>query len=626
MSKSAFISLCDSPKIHSSISEFYKSYDSKKESETFGGGELSSNTLNWKMPLVPKLSEEHANAHYLCPRCRHFPLIEFISKDYVYYTCECEDRKKKLVQVKQLFNKDNQYITFWEHNSLKTSDSDDEKVNKGFKCTEEHYFEKIQSFQFYCTKCFVNICEECVGKHRDDKDKFHPMIILIFEYFNNYDKIKIINDIMNGEDYKNNTENSSETNKIIILDDKAFVNENQKNEFDYFAEYINIIFNDYLHFSNYIHTYNIDNIYKYFKSEHFGVKIKYINQKNENTKLFGKNFVKNHQSQLSIIIGDSIEYIKEKHRFEPNNNIVEVYLTNKNINNTYSDVLYLSDMFKDCISVYEIEFDNKGFNHTSNLTSLFEGCTYLKEIQGLTDLVDINTIYLKNMFRNCSSLEALPDISKWNTSSVTAMEGLFEGCESLKSLPDISNWNTEKVENMSNMFRNCKSLKVLPDISYRKLPFKSDMKEESFKYDKSFISEEVTSYWNTRNVKDMSYMFSGCTNLKELPDISNWNIGNVINMEKMFSGCSNLIDIPYLSSWDTNKAENISGMFKKCSKLKYLSFLANWKTDKIRDMSELFYGCSNLIIPDLTSWKIIYRTKTLNTTDMYRIKLAPGQT
>ena len=67
-------------------------------------------------------------------------------------------------------------------------------------------------------------------------------------------------------------------------------------------------------------------------------------------------------------------------------------------------------------------------------------------------------------------------------------------------------------------------------------------------------------------------------------------------------------------------------MFKKCSKLKYLSFLANWKTDKIRNMSELFYGCSNLIIPDLTSWKLIYRTETLNTTDMYRIKLAPGQT
>ena len=43
--------------------------------------------------------------------------------------------------------------------------------------------------------------------------------------------------------------------------------------------------------------------------------------------LYGENFVKNNQGKLSIIIGDSIEYIKEKHRFEPNNNI-HVYASN----------------------------------------------------------------------------------------------------------------------------------------------------------------------------------------------------------------------------------------------------------------------------------------------------------
>ena len=34
----------------------------------------------------------------------------------------------------------------------------------------------------------------------------------------------------------------------------------------------------------------------------------------------------------------------------------------------------------------------------------------------------------------------------------------------------------------------------------------------------------------------MSYMFSGCSSLKEL-NLTNFNTNNVIDMRKMFSGC-----------------------------------------------------------------------------------------
>ena len=36
---------------------------------------------------------------------------------------------------------------------------------------------------------------------------------------------------------------------------------------------------------------------------------------------------------------------------------------------------------------------------------------------------------------------------------------------SLKSLPDISKWNTSNVINMSYMFSGCTSLNSLPDIA-----------------------------------------------------------------------------------------------------------------------------------------------------------------
>ena len=144
------------------------------------------------------------------------------------------------------------------------------------KCTEEHYFGKNDEFKYYCTKCFVNICPECVGEHMYSRDKFHQMILLDFEFFNNYEKLKIINEIMKEENNKNNSENNLEANKIILFNDKALMEE-KNDEIDYFKEYINIIFKDYLNFNNLYHTYNIGSIYNFIKSEHFGVKIKYIN-------------------------------------------------------------------------------------------------------------------------------------------------------------------------------------------------------------------------------------------------------------------------------------------------------------------------------------------------------------
>ena len=45
------------------------------------------------------------------------------------------------------------------------------------------------------------------------------------------------------------------------------------------------------------------------------------------------------------------------------------------------------------------------------------------------------------------------------------------------------------------------------------------------------------------NVTDMSYMFSGCSSLSSLPDISKWNTNNVTTMTSMFDGCSSLLII-----------------------------------------------------------------------------------
>ena len=49
------------------------------------------------------------------------------------------------------------------------------------------------------------------------------------------------------------------------------------------------------------------------------------------------------------------------------------------------------------------------------------------------------------------------------------------------------------------------------------------------------------------NVEDISYLFSKCSSLKYLPDISKWNTKKVTNMLGMFYNCSSLKYLPDIS-------------------------------------------------------------------------------
>ena len=67
----------------------------------------------------------------------------------------------------------------------------------------------------------------------------------------------------------------------------------------------------------------------------------------------------------------------------------------------------------------------------------------------------------------------------------------------------------------------------------------------------------------TNNVKDMRYMFSECSSLSNLPDISKWNTNNVNNMSGIFYGCSSLSNLPDISKWNTNNVNDMRSIFSK---------------------------------------------------------------
>ena len=153
------------------------------------------------------------------------------------------------------------------------------------------------------------------------------------------------------------------------------------------------------------------------------------------------------------------------------------------------------------------------------------------------------------------------------------------------------------------MFSGCSSLKSLSDISKWNTDNTNNM---SYLFNECSSLEELPdiSNWNTTKVINMEKMFCFLSSLKSLPDISKWNIKNVVNISSMFYGCSNLESIPDISNWNTKNINNISYLFCRNTSLKLLPNISKWKTNQVTDMSYLFYGCSSLIsIPDISLWE-----------------------
>ncbi len=104
-------------------------------------------------------------------------------------------------------------------------------------------------------------------------------------------------------------------------------------------------------------------------------------------------------------------------------------------------------------------------------------------------------------------------------------------------------------------------------------------------------------------IKNMSYMFYACTELKSIVEITDYTKDHINNMSSMFYGCTFLEDLSNLGKLNTKNVQDISSLFFGCSSLKKLPDISNWKIDKVIDMKNMFYGCSSLFsLPDISIW------------------------
>ena len=178
---------------------------------------------------------------------------------------------------------------------------------------------------------------------------------------------------------------------------------------------------------------------------------------------------------------------------------------------------------------------------------------------------------------------------------IITMSGMFYECKCLENI--ISSFKTCKVNEMSWMFCGCSSLKEINLSS-----FKTDNVTNMMKmfYGCSSLEEINLSSFKTDNVTNMTDMFCGCSSLKEI-NLSSFKTDNVTNMMEMFCGCSSLKEIN-LSSFRTGSVTDMSLMFCGCSSLKEIN-LSSFKTDNVTNMMKMFSNCTSLKEINLSSFK-----------------------
>jgi surface protein len=129
------------------------------------------------------------------------------------------------------------------------------------------------------------------------------------------------------------------------------------------------------------------------------------NNNDKKIRIFGKEFVKNNESNCHLIINN--ERINKLCEFIEYKNMENM----KNMKITLIEIKTITDM-------------SYMFSECSSLVSLAEMDNF--------NLINVNNI--RNMFNKCISLVSLDIISNWNISNINDMSGLFKDCSSLKSL------------------------------------------------------------------------------------------------------------------------------------------------------------------------------------------------
>ena len=225
----------------------------------------------------------------------------------------------------------------------------------------------------------------------------------------------------------------------------------------------------------------------------------------------------------------------------------------------------------------QIYLCNMGEKNT--IFNLYEGCFTRFKVSQLYNNKEIPlTVHSEKLYEKLSSyyvnLKNTSFYSKHNIDLIlnikiydlTSLKDLFYGCNRIIKIVFLDFYSPYN-KNCAHMFERC------------------------------FRLENICNFniLDTKNVTDMSYMFSSCKSLLDI-DLSNFKTGNVTNMSYMFYECLNIKNLN-LINFDTRNVTNMKCIFGKCGFEKFNTGnqnLNNFNTQNVKTMRHMFFDCTNL--------------------------------
>lgn len=289
------------------------------------------------------------------------------------------------------------------------------------------------------------------------------------------------------------------------------------------------------------------------------------------------------QGENEIIVNENCSYFFDGFsKLESIENIK--YLNTTNVQN-------MGDMFRNCMSLIELDLSSFDTRNVRYLNALFLGCSSLKNIN-LQGWNTQNVTHMRYMFYKCNSLSKI-DLSSFQTPNLKNIESAFMGCKQLVEI-NISTLDTSNVTSMVDLFRQCNLLTSI-DISNFKTNKVTNM-DSMFRECRS-ITELDLSNFDTSNVITLDSMFRDCTGLINI-NLKSFNTQNVSTLRNMFYHCESLTQLD-LSNFDTSTVLDMSGIFRSCYSLTNLD-ISSFNTLNVIDMHNMFYGCKNLVNLDVS--------------------------
>ena len=162
----------------------------------------------------------------------------------------------------------------------------------------------------------------------------------------------------------------------------------------------------------------------------------------------------------------------------------------------------------------------------------------------------------------------------------------------------LENLDTSEYTDLSYIFCGCSEIK---DFNFVKKWDVSKCKNfKSMFKDCRFNNLDFLSNWNLINAINLKHMFRYCINLNDINGIKNWNVENSENFNGMFYFCQNLIDANALQNWNMNKAKDIRSMFSLYINLLYVDSLYKWKLNENVKKDNIIEGSNEILnIPSI---------------------------